>query len=128
MKTGKCGGTLVEVMVAIVVLMVIAVAGGAYVAQSSGTLALHRSRAVAVAMANSRLEELRADGFASLTQQMGIATSMNLVTNNTTVSLAYWPVPELVAAGLGTGRDALTLTVSVGNQPPYVSLTTIVSP
>lgn len=124
----KIGGTLIEVMMACVVIMAIALAGGAYVSQSAGTLAVHRGRALAVAMANSRMEELRAQGYSSLTQQMGGAT-LTIVTNNSAATLQFWPVPELVAAGLSSGTEAIKITVLVTNRAPdYVSLTTIYAP
>lgn len=120
----RTGGTLVEVMMACVVLMVIAITGGSYVAQSSGTLALHRNRAVALAVANSQMEVLRAQGYSSLSQQMVVASTIG--TNNSRVTLQYWPVPELVS---GTGHEAIQITVQVTNQAPdCVSLVTTLSP
>ena len=67
LSNSKRGGTLVEVMMAALVLVTLALAGGAYVSNSSATLAVHRDRSVAVAMANSRMEELRGMPFGSIT-------------------------------------------------------------
>ncbi len=115
--TGKQGGTLIEVMMACVVLAVIAVAGGAYVYQALGTLAFHRDRAVAVARANSWMEDLKAGGYRSLTQQM-VSTPFYVVTNNAVAKLEYWPV--------STARDAVRITVQITNRAPdYVSMVTI---
>ena len=123
MKTGECGATLVEVMVVCVVLMVIAVAGGAYVAQSSGTLALHRNRAVAVAMANSRMEEIRAQSYSILTNDWMRGNS-TFVTNNPYTKLETCGT----ALGLSNAWSAIQITVQVTNRAPdYVSLMTIVS-
>ena len=119
----RTGGTLIEVMMACVVLAVIAMAGGAYVYQSMGTLALHRDRSVAVAMANSRMEELRAQSFSSLTNLM--AGSSPFVTNN--------PYTKLETCGVALGMNAwsaIQITVQVTNRAPndYISLTTIYAP
>lgn len=120
----RTGGTLIEVMMACVVIMAIALAGGAYVSQSMGTLAVHRGRAMAVAMANSRMEELRSQGFGSLTQMMAGATSFTIVTNNSYAKL------ETYGAALGLSAwSALQITVQVTNRAPdYASLTTVYSP
>lgn len=116
-KRGKQGGTLLEVMMACVVLAVIAVTGGAYVYQSLGTLAFHRDRAVAVAFANSWMEDLKAGGYRSITQKM-VTTPFYVVTNNAVAKLEYWPV--------STARDAVRITVQVTNRPPdCVSMVTI---
>ena len=74
---GGHGSTLLEVMIACLIMMVIAVAGGAYVSQSRGLLAAHRNRLIAMDKAKSRLEELRATPYSELT---------NLVSGASTVS------------------------------------------
>lgn len=132
MKTAKFsmtgGGTMLEVMVACVVIMTLAITGAAYMARSSGTLAISRNRAVAVAMAESQMDALRSRSYSSLTQQMNGATII-LATNNTSSKLEFWPAPELVAAGLGTGREAIKMTVQVSDRATdFVTLTTIYSP
>lgn len=62
----RSGGTLVEVMMACVVLSAIALAGGAYMVQSSRTLAISRERFQVLAIANSRMEEVRATKYNEL--------------------------------------------------------------
>jgi Tfp pilus assembly protein PilV len=117
----RCGGTLVEVMMACVVLGVIAFTGAAYVYQSMMTLAVHRDRAVAVARAKSWMEEMRAGGYRSLTQQM-VSSPYTVVSNGAMARLEFWAVPGLG----GSGRDAVRITVMVTNRPPdAVSLITI---
>lgn len=119
----RLGGTLVEVMMACVVLAVIAVTGAAYVYQSMGALAVHRDRAVAVARAKSWMEEMRAGGYRSLTQNM-VTTPYTVVASGAVARLEFWPVPGLG----GTGREAVRITVAVTNRPQdAVSLVTIYS-
>ncbi|MEI6166328.1 MAG: hypothetical protein WCS52_03965 [bacterium] len=57
-------------MMACVVLAVIAIAGASFVAQTQNTLAVHRNRSAALAVANSRLEELRGTSFNQLTSKV----------------------------------------------------------
>lgn len=123
LNTGKRGGTLIEVMMACVVIMAIALAGGAYVSQSAGTLAVHRGRATALAMANSRMEELRSKSYSSLTNMM--AGSSPFIATNT-------PYTKLETCGAALGLSAwsaIQITVQVTNRAPdYISLTTFYAP
>ena len=57
------GGTLVEVMIAAVVLMVIALAGGAFLYHGRANVAIQKNKRVALEVANSRLEDLRASAY-----------------------------------------------------------------
>lgn len=142
---GKHGGTLIEVMMACFVLAVIAMAGGAYVYQSMGTLALHRDRSVAVAMANSRMEELRSAAFGDLTNLPGFAmsgtnwvkragSSWAITTATDYDSFSMGAVAGQLRAGLQftnvvVPSDALIMTVQATYRTPdYVSLTTIYAP
>ena len=61
------GTSLVEVMVAIVVLTVVALGMGGYLFVNQAALSLQRDRTVALEIANGRLEELRALSFDTLT-------------------------------------------------------------
>lgn len=143
----KRGGTLIEVMMACVVLAVIAMAGGAYVYQSMGTLAVHRDRSVAVAMANSRMEELRNTPFSDLTNISGFVMSGS-ATNWIKRSGSSWVKttvtdynPFSMGSFLGELRaglrmtnvvvssDAMIMTVQATYRPSFdVSLTTIYAP
>ncbi len=67
----RAGGTLVEVMIGIVVLMVLAIAGGSYLAESRGTLLVQRNKGIALAAASGRLEALRASYYSQLTNGIG---------------------------------------------------------
>lgn len=137
------GGSFIEVMVACVVLAVIALAGGSFVAQSQGTLAVHRNRCLALATANSRLEEVRATPFDQLTNLMsGTSTvwirrngmgwqvttatgydSFNIGTSQeqlgTGLILTNWPA-------LGASRVLRVTTQATYRKPDYVVLNTFV--
>jgi type II secretory pathway pseudopilin PulG len=54
------GTTLVEIMLAVVILAIVAVAGGAYLFHGRMQVDLQNNKRVALEIANSRLEELRA--------------------------------------------------------------------
>lgn len=104
------GGTFIEVMMACVVLAVIAIAGGGFVAQSLKTLAVHRNRCVALAMANSRLEEVRGTSFAQLT---------NIVSGNATV----WIKRNGTGWQVTTAADSDTYTLNAGQEEIRTALT-----
>jgi prepilin-type N-terminal cleavage/methylation domain-containing protein len=57
----RAGATLIEVMLASVILAVIALAGGAFIVRSRADIALQKNRRVAVELVNARLEELMYD-------------------------------------------------------------------
>ncbi len=60
------GTTLVEVLWAVILLTVLAIAAGTFVSLSSGMMAVSRNQRTAVEIANSRLEDLRSAGFNSI--------------------------------------------------------------
>ena len=69
---GRCGATLVEVMLASVLLGVIALAGGTFVYRSRADIALQKNRRVAVELANARLEAVMYDWtYAQVAAQVG---------------------------------------------------------
>ena len=55
------GSTLIEVMLASVILAILALAGGAFIHRSRADIALQKNRRVAVELANERLEEVMYD-------------------------------------------------------------------
>jgi type II secretory pathway pseudopilin PulG len=55
------GATLIEIMLASVILAIIALAGGAFVYRSRADIALQKNRRAAIELANDRLEELMYD-------------------------------------------------------------------
>ena len=63
----RAGATLVEVMIACVILLVMAVGGAAYLYQSGAILVTQRNKRVALETGNTRLEEIRATGYTALT-------------------------------------------------------------
>jgi prepilin-type N-terminal cleavage/methylation domain-containing protein len=59
------GMTLVEVMLATLVLALLAIGGGAFLQHGTGQVMTQQSERVAAELANGRLDELRASGYAS---------------------------------------------------------------
>lgn len=55
----KKGATLVEAMVAIILLMLVALGGAAFIFYSSGRIAIERNKRAAVEIASGRLEFIR---------------------------------------------------------------------
>jgi prepilin-type N-terminal cleavage/methylation domain-containing protein len=59
----KCGFTLVEVMIAIVILMVVALGNAAFLYHSQVGISTQGNKRVALEAASSRLEEIRASDY-----------------------------------------------------------------
>ena len=139
------GGTFIEVMMACVVLAVIAIAGAGFVAQTQNTLAIHRSRSAALAIANSRFEELRGTSFSQLTNLVS-GTAMVWIKRNgsgwqvttasdhdifmldssqeelrTGLSLTNW-------SALGLSKMLRVTVQATYKKPDYVTLTTLYGP
>jgi Tfp pilus assembly protein PilV len=136
------GGTFIEVMMACVVLPVIAIAGASFAAQSHNTLATHRNRSVALAAANSRLEEISGIPYGQLTNLVSGAAPVWIKRNGTgwqvttasdfdlfmmessaqelrtSLSLTNWPA-------LGVVRLLRVTTQATYKKPDYVTLTTL---
>ena len=135
---------------ACVVLAILACAGGAYVVQSQQTLAVHRDRSVAMAVAGSRLEEIRATSFTQLTNFLaGYTSGTNIVWIKRSGTFWQWAssadydpftigsYPEELRTGLqfinlvtNSGHyEGLQVTVQATYRiPDYVSLQTIYAP
>lgn len=107
-NTDKSGSTLVEVMMATVVLMVIAIAGGAYVVQSHSVMAANRTRCLALARADSRMEEMRATGYGPLAGLIAGGTT-NLVRSG-----AIWVGGASETFDVGEAKG-LVLKTSIAN-------------
>jgi len=69
MKINNSGTTLVEVMISMVIILVLVVGGAAFIYYASRDIGFERNRVVALQVANSRLEELRADLYAKIIPQ-----------------------------------------------------------
>lgn len=67
LQTEQRGGTLIEVMTVCALLAVLAIAAVTVLHQTGSGLALEQQRRIALALANSRLEELRSAPYAELT-------------------------------------------------------------
>ncbi len=137
------GGTFVEVLMACVVLAIIVVAGASFIAQVQGTLKVQRSRCVALAMVNSRLEEVRNTPFGQLTNLVS-GPSMVWIKRNgaggwqvttaadhdnfildaaqeeirTGLILTNWPV-------LGLAKVLRVTVQGTYKKPDYVAMTTL---
>lgn len=78
------GATLIEIMIASVILAVVALAGGAFVVRSRADIALQKNRRVAVELANARLEEMMYDWpFADVANMVGSPTNQFWKLNGT---------------------------------------------
>jgi type II secretory pathway pseudopilin PulG len=130
--------SLVEVLVAILVLTVLAIAGATYVYHSSASIAVQRNRKVATAVANTRIEELLAATYDQIkppetasTREVHYITKTGDTTwsvsdtppdpsETVTINNLTMPIMTTVEyidaddAEYGTSRDYLQITVTVG--------------
>lgn len=131
----RSGGTLVEIMIAVLILMVLAVAGGSYLAESRGTLAVQRNKASALAAASGRLEALRGTRYSTLTNLVAVGSGVRYlrwnagawVVNNSdpgeTVTISGMNLPIQTAVqyvdldGGVASYDALWVRVQAGYRP-----------
>ena len=131
------GSTLVEVMVACVILMVLALAGAACLYQSRGTINVQRNKRQALEVATSQLEALRATGYGSLTNGMSNNFGWQALTNGT-VSMNGRTQPLAVSNqyvdvdGSASSYDCVRVQVKVGYRgvtaADRVTLETIIGP
>ncbi|NQU40780.1 MAG: prepilin-type N-terminal cleavage/methylation domain-containing protein [Lentisphaerae bacterium] len=117
------GATLIEVMLASIILAILALAGSAFVYRSRADIALQKNRRVAVELANDRLEELMYDWtFAQVTAQAGNSlVEPNLVINGRT----GYDRETTIAAADPTYDNCLKISVSMQynrNKPSDVVL------
>lgn len=62
----RSGTTLIEVMLAIVILLIMALAGASFIFYSSGQIGIEKNKRVAMELANARLEEMRFASYVSI--------------------------------------------------------------
>lgn len=62
-KSRRRGTSIVEVMIAMVILAVLVIAAGAYLVHVQTTIALQRNKRTAIEVATARLEAIRADRY-----------------------------------------------------------------
>ena len=141
----KRGGTLVETMVACVLLAVLAIAGVSALYQTGSGLAIQKQRRIALGLANSRLEELRSAPYAALTALIALNYNTNAIRKTSgqfvlgsgeTVSMSgkLMPVTTTLqyadADGGSASYDMLRLTASVQYRSAgdVVTLQTLRSP
>jgi len=67
---GRSGTTLVEAMLAIVILLIMALGGAGFIFYSSGQIAVEKNKRVAMEFANARLEEMRFAPYADIVQYL----------------------------------------------------------
>lgn len=139
------GTTLVEVMLSVVILGVLAVAGGAVIAQTRQNLTLQKQRRVATEIANGRIESIRASPYTSLTPLTGSTAYLSPTSgtwirasidpgNMIAVGGIQYPIQTRVDLGAGGGSaqptNSLLLTVTVTYRPSsgdHVTLTTVLA-
>lgn len=147
-RSSRRGATLVEIIVAILILSILAVAGAVSLHYARSTASVQKQRRLATEIAGSRLEELRAASYAAirppaadytvryLTRSGTVWTVSNpAVTENVQVGELTRPMETTVqfvdSDGASASYDALRLTVSVqyyANAASWVILETIKSP
>ena len=130
-RAGQSGASLVEVAVAMLILAVLAVGLGAFLTEDQATLSLQRNRRVALELANTRLEELRATSFSALVAMLP-ATNYNAFyfarATDTTWTNSATPIYEntnlngnaavmLTQVRLCGSSNYLALTVNVNGTP-----------
>jgi len=124
------GTTLVESLLAILIMAIVALSGAAFIFFSSIRVNLERAKRAALEMANTRLEELRTSSYASIkpddnslhyiSKQGGVwvishsdpgeTVDINGVNFPITTSVQYVDDPDIS----GSADDYLLITVSVG--------------
>lgn len=142
------GLTLVEVMLATLVLALLAIGGAAFLQHSTSQVVVQRNRRAAAELANGRLEDLRASGYVNFKP-----TSLNYsvwylqkVSNSwartsadpneaVTINGASYPIRTTVqyqdADGGAASYDYVQLTVAVqfrSSSSEVVTLTTLCGP
>jgi type II secretory pathway pseudopilin PulG len=143
---GRTGSTLIEVMLSCVILVIVAVGGAEYIYRGQATQVVQKNRRLALWVANSRLEEIRATPYGTLTNLL--ARNYTAVTvlrsNNTFVARSgekaniggmQLPMTNTIqyidAENDNNSFDAIKVTVSVvyraGGSDPII-LQTVESP
>jgi len=60
LNNSKRGASLLEVLLALVIVLIVAIGGGAFVYYSTGAVGVERNKRAALEVANARLEEMKA--------------------------------------------------------------------
>lgn len=84
-RAGRRGTTIIEVLWTCVILAVVALAAGAFVSLSTGTVSVTRNHRLGLEAANSRLEDLRSAGFDAIKP-----STLNYTTNYLSWSGSAW--------------------------------------
>lgn len=127
-RSGMRGNSMVEILVACVLLAVLAVAGMTALYEAGGALEIHKNHRIALGIANSRLEELRSMPYTLLTGLIPKNYNTNAIAKvggqfalayGETVPIGGKPMPistslQYVDIDAGTNTyDYLRMTVSV---------------
>lgn len=107
------GATLIEVMVAALILATLALAGGAILYRSRALLYHERNLRSATDIATSRLEALRAAPFAQLEPDDG-GDGFPSLSNGVWVLLGADPMEQI-----GRHGHVFSVTTTVTSEPPY---------
>jgi type II secretory pathway pseudopilin PulG len=71
-KAGSKGSSLIEAMLAMIILAILVIGGMSFVIHSTGRINIYRDKIMALEIANNRFEELRAFGYARVSGASGI--------------------------------------------------------
>ena len=66
----KKGTTLIEIMLAILIMLIVVVGGAAFLYHGSSRIKIEANKRVAVEVANSQLEEMRVSDYADITSHL----------------------------------------------------------
>jgi prepilin-type N-terminal cleavage/methylation domain-containing protein len=142
------GGTLIEVMVACVILSIIALGGAAYLYHARATDLAQRNKRVALEAVNSRLEDIRAAAYGDIKPQTqdyavhylkkaGSVWQHSSTNPAETATINGMPLPLTTTVqymdidGGGASYDYVHVKVAAGyrvGQPDTVTLETYVAP
>ena len=145
----RAGTTLVEVMVACVILMIVALAGAGYVYQSQSALGVQSNKRIALEAGNARMEDIRGTAYTVLQglvpadyglhylKKVGVAWQVSSTDPGETVSIngLFMPITTTlqymdIDGGINT-YDCFAVTVSTAYRKGFsdrVTLQTIYSP
>ncbi len=119
-RVGKSGSSLVEVMVACVILLIIAVAGAEYLSHGQATLAFQKNRRLALEVANSEMEKIEGMSYGAITNLLpNNPRSFGVVNIGTNVNIGGATLPmtrtfRYFDADAGSSTyDAVWVSVSV---------------
>jgi len=82
MNGTKQGGTLIEILLACLILTILAIAGATAIYQTGSGMAVQKNRRIALEVANSRLEVIRSQAYTNLTKLISLDYSIDPIRIN----------------------------------------------